>query len=122
MGEAEANAARVARNQALYREVNERVKELNEAFDALYPLGEWICECANAECSETLTLTHEEYEAVREGEGTRFFVKPGEAHVFLDVEDVVERHERYWVVEKRGIAGDVAKRLDPRPASAALNE
>ena len=44
-------AARAGRNQSLYREVNERVKELNDAFDAL-PIGEWICECANEECFE----------------------------------------------------------------------
>ena len=39
MGEdRDTSAARVGQNQALYREVNERVKELNEAFDALTPV------------------------------------------------------------------------------------
>src|SRR5215218_4352214 len=81
MGEAtDSRAARAGRNQALYREVNERVREMNEAFDAFLPLGEWICECANEECFETIEMTHEEYEAVRAG-GTRFFVKPDDAHI-----------------------------------------
>src|SRR5215218_7509969 len=82
MGEdRDTSAARVGQNQALYREVNERVKELNEAFDALLPLGEWICECANESCFEKIEMTHEEYEAVRAGE-RRFFVKPDEATSF----------------------------------------
>jgi hypothetical protein len=106
-------AARAARNQALYREVNERVKELNEAFDALLPLGEWVCECANAECAETIELTHEEYEAVR-ANPTHFFVKPDEPHVVPDAETVAERHERYWVVEKVGVAAKLVERRDPR--------
>ena len=106
-------AARAGRNQSLYREVNERVSELNEAFDSLLPLGEWICECANEECFERIELTHEEYEAVRAGE-TRFFVKPDDAHVVPEAESVVERHERYWVVEKIGVAGAIAERTDAR--------
>jgi len=88
----DSRAVRAGRNQSLYREVNERVKELNDAFDAL-PIGEWICECANEECFETIELTHEEYEAVR-AEGTRFFVKPDDPHVLPEAENVVERHER----------------------------
>jgi hypothetical protein len=106
-------AERAGRNQALYREVNERVREMNEAFDALLPIGEWVCECANDECFEMIEMTHEEYEAVRAG-GTRFFVKPDEAHVVPEAELVVERHERYWVVEKVGVAAAVAEREDPR--------
>jgi hypothetical protein len=52
-------------------------------------------------------MTHEEYELVRaQGEGTRFFVKPDDAHVVPEPEDVVERHERFWVVEKVGISGE----------------
>ena len=106
-------AARAARNQALYREVNERVEAINRAFDSLLPLGDWICECALESCSERLSLTHEEYEALR-ADGTRFAVMPDEEHVIPDVEDVVERHERYWVVEKVGVAAEVVEAIDPR--------
>ena len=109
----EERSARLARNQALYREVNERVRAINEAFDELLPLGEWLCECANTECLERLQLTHEEYENVR-AEGNRFAVMPSKAHVFPEVEDVVERHERYWVVEKQGVAAEIAAKVDPR--------
>ncbi len=112
----EERAARLARNQALYREVNERVKAINEAFNSLLPLGDWLCECADPECSERLSLTHEEYEMLR-ADGSRFAVVPSEPHVFPEVEDVVERHERYWVVEKQGTAADLATKADPRSSS-----
>jgi hypothetical protein len=105
--------ARAARNQALYRAVNERVKELNEAFDAFLTLGDWVCECASEECFEQVQMTHEEYEAVRAG-GARFFVTPDEGHVFPEVEQVTERHERYWVVEKVGAAATIVERQDPQ--------
>jgi len=39
-------ASRAARNQSFFRQINERVNELNEAFSLVLPLGEWVCECA----------------------------------------------------------------------------
>ena len=105
-------AVRAARNQALYREINERVRAINLAFDSVLPLGDWICECANQTCMERLSLTHEEYEGLR-ADGTRFAVVPDEDHVFPEV-DVVERNERYWVVEKIGTAARVVQEVDPR--------
>src|SRR5438874_1283261 len=43
------SAARVGRNQALYREVNERVREMNEAFDALLPVSRSLAQAAAIE-------------------------------------------------------------------------
>jgi hypothetical protein len=103
--------ARAGRNQALYREVNERVREMNEAFDASLPTGEWICECANEECFETiddwrvdlrvrqrgvLRDDRDDARGVRGGAGggTRFFVKPDDAHVVPEAEIVVKGRER----------------------------
>jgi hypothetical protein len=106
-------AARAARNQSLYRAVNERVKEINEAFDELLPLGDWICECANETCVERLALTHEEYEMIR-ATPTRFAVAPHARHVYPEVESTVEKHERYWVVEKTGVAAEVVEQTNPR--------
>ena len=106
-------ASRAARNQSFFREINERVKDLNEGFSLVLPLGEWVCECAEALCVARLELSAQEYEAVR-ANGTRFFVAPGEEHVWPDVELVTERNERYWVVEKLGEAGRVSKSFDPR--------
>ena len=49
---------RAARNQALHREVNERIKELNERFDeALESGATWICECLDTECRDEMQMT-----------------------------------------------------------------
>jgi hypothetical protein len=77
------------------------------------PTGDWICECADDACVEQIELSAAEYESVRV-DGKHFLVAPSDPHVFLDVELVTERYDRYWVVEKFGTAGEVADRLDPR--------
>jgi hypothetical protein len=109
----EEHAARVARNQDLFRNVNERVKDVNEAFGDLLPLTDWLCECADTACAERIALTLDEYEALR-AEPTQFAVAPSESHVFFEVENVVDQTERYWVVDKIGTAARVAADGDPR--------
>jgi hypothetical protein len=113
MAVAEDRGSRAARNQSVFREINERVKQLNEGFSMVLPLGEWICECADDTCVVQIELSAAEYEAVRI-DGTHFLVAPNDEHVFLDVESVTERNDHYWVVEKFGTAGEEADRLDPR--------
>jgi hypothetical protein len=113
MSVGEDRGSRAARNQSLFREINERVKQLNEGFSMVLPVGEWICECADDACVERIELSAAEYEAVR-GDGTHFLVAPRDEHVYLDVEIVTERSDRYWIVEKFGTAGEVADSLDPR--------
>ena len=100
-------AAKGARNQAVWREVNERIEQV--VADARHP--EFICECADMDCLETLELTIAEYEAIRESP-VRFPVIPG--HVDTDFARVVEENEGYVIVEKVGVAGEIAERLDPR--------
>ena len=102
-------AARTAQNEALFREVNERVKDLNTTFDALARHAEWICECGNTDCLEPVQMSHEEYDAVRARGADCFLVRPSEAHVVPEVEQVVERNERYWVVQKLGLAKEIAE-------------
>ena len=100
-------ARRIGHNEALLREVNERIEEVSEA--AAHP--EFLCECAAKNCTETLDLSIGEYETVRSSPLT-FVVKPG--HELPDFERVVEGTERYRVVEKLGDAGEVAEKLDSR--------
>jgi hypothetical protein len=105
---------RAARNQSLYREVNERIEELNQRVDAARSVGAtWVCECADAECSEPMELTLGQYEELR-SHPNRFAVIPG--HVLEGVEHVVDTHDGYVVVDKVGPAGAYAAELDPRRA------
>ena len=103
---------RAARNESLYREVNERIEELNKRFDAALEAGAaWVCECADTDCTEPMEMTLGEYEELR-SYPARFAVLPG--HVVAGVERVVDTHANYVVVEKVGPAGLVAAELDPR--------
>jgi hypothetical protein len=102
-----------ATNQSLFREVNERVNDVSDSFKVTTTFRDWVCECADDTCVERLNMSTRDYEAVR-GEGTLFLVAPSEAHVWLDVERVVERHENYWIVEKLELAAKIANANDPR--------
>jgi|SRR5579884_3150278 len=102
---------RAARNEALFREVNEQVDSLSErqgsgAEEELL----FICECSDDRCTERVAVPRAVYEEVR-ANARRFLVVPGHDQHF---EDVVERTERYAIVEKEGRAGEVAEQTDPR--------
>jgi hypothetical protein len=102
---------RVAKNEALFREVNERIKRLNPHLDA-HDQADFICECGDAECTHPVSLTLTEYEEVRR-RGTHFAVLPG--HVVPDLERVVARYPRFAVVEKTDArAAGIAVSEDPR--------
>jgi hypothetical protein len=105
----EQRAAKGARNQALWRHVNERIGALID--DAQNP--EFICECAQLDCTEKLQMTIAEYEAVRESP-RRFPIAPG--HQFEEFEHVIEENDRFMIVEKDGKAGEMAEKLDARQA------
>jgi hypothetical protein len=108
---------RAAQKQSLYREVNEKITDLNSVFGHVASIdGSWVCECADPTCTETVQLTFPEYEALR-SHPNRFAVRPG--HVFHEVERVVEEHERYVIVEKLGAGASFAVENDPRARSAA---
>lgn len=98
---------RIARNETLFREVNERVKELVPPEGGM----DFICECGNEQCIEQVRLTAEEYERVR-ADPVEFFVKPG--HEIADVEEIVEAHEDYLVVRKHIEEREIARQMDPR--------
>jgi hypothetical protein len=101
---------RLARNEAFFREVNERINVVAHGFgdDARY---EFLCECVDLACTERVTLTLDEYEAVR-ADGRRFVV--ARDHAAPGIEVVVERNGDHEVVEKVGLGGEVADELDPR--------
>ena len=105
-------ARRIGENEALFREVNEKVEELNASFDAVGESFEIVCECGEETCMERITLDHGEYEALRR-DPTLFAVKPG--HDEPDFESVVARHPNYDVVRKHeGPPRRLAEQTDPR--------
>jgi hypothetical protein len=110
-----AREERLAQNEALFREVNERVAEVATHFIEVETKGEAVeftCECGRRDCAEPIAMTVAEYQAIR-AESTRFAVLP--EHELPEVETVVERHPTYVVVEKRDAdAQEIARETDPR--------
>jgi hypothetical protein len=97
---------RAARNESLFREVNENIARLEERHGTTWTEPVFLCECSNAECAEHLAIGPDVYARVRQ-DPRRFFVIPG--HEDPQLERVVETHREFLIVEKTGAAGEVAE-------------
>jgi hypothetical protein len=99
----------IVRNEALFREVNERVQEVSE--DRATVTTDFVCECGDTGCTQTIPLRDEEYEHVR-SDSLLFAIVPG--HEIPDVEEVVAQNQRFYVVRKHDTEAVVAEQTDPR--------
>jgi hypothetical protein len=102
---------RLARNEVLFRELNETIQAVAHAHGSDAHIYEFVCECSNIDCTLSLPLTLEVYEDTR-GAPDLFLVAPG--HDLPEIEDVVREGDRFQVVRKRGAAAELATRTDPR--------
>ena len=97
---------RAARNQALFRAVNEKISELNQTFGEITGTYAITCECSRLECVEILEISGDAYRAIR-GNPRTFAVLTG--HVEQGVERVLSNHDGYTVVEVLGHGAQVAE-------------
>jgi hypothetical protein len=105
---------RRATTEALFRDVNERIAESAERFDATGT--DFVCECADPNCTHRVSASLVEYEEVREDPAT-FLVVPG--HEQTDIERVVSDRGRFRIVEKiQAAVRQTVLRLDPRGGAA----
>jgi hypothetical protein len=104
MGEEE---KRLALNEAMFREINERL-ESQLPVDQNNRLSVF-CECADADCVERIELTPDEYASAR-AQSRQFILAPW--HELLEIEDVVSRNDRYEIVRKKGDAAKIATQTD----------
>jgi hypothetical protein len=105
---------RRARNEVLFREVNERIEDLSSdlADESEQEASiEVVCECSRVLCTELIEVTRRQYESVR-SDSRRFIVVPGHEHT--DTERVVERNSGFFVIEKLEDAAEIAVEHDPR--------
>jgi hypothetical protein len=104
-----------ARTEALFRDVNERIAESAQRFEA--GSTQFVCECADPNCTHRVDATLDEYEEVR-ADGATFMLTPG--HEQEDIERVVSDRGRFHVVEKvQRTVRETVKRLNPRPRPAS---
>lgn len=109
----DSHEAEAGMTEALFREVNERIEDLNRGMAELSD-GKMhaVCECGDPECARQLSVPVGEYEQAR-GDPTQFIVIPG--HEMPTIETVVSRGDGYLVVRKQGgVAEAIAEATDPR--------
>ena len=107
---AEIEDKRIARTEALFREVNERIAESADRFGS--EDASFVCECADAACSDRVEVALDDYEDVRE-DGAQFLLAKG--HEQVEVERVVRRFPGFNVVRKfKPAVRRLVERMNPR--------
>jgi hypothetical protein len=107
---------RIARNEASFRDIHERLNQGLQQVPLKPELLEFICECGNQSCEQHVNLSLSEYERVRR-DSRRFAVAPG--HMISDAERLVLSNVRFDVVEKLGEAVELTDEADWRVPGAA---
>jgi hypothetical protein len=103
---------RRALNEAAFRQINERLRSVNESFAPLTDHFSIVCECDDEACIEQIEVAANMYEQVRE-DATLFVVRPGHEAPKVETVDVVSTH--YLIVRKReGEPAAIAKATHPR--------
>ena len=102
-----------ARNQTVFREMNEWTSEANQAPATRgRPRYLYLCECSDRHCTEPISLSSAEYEGIR-GEATRFAIAHN--HENPEIDRVVVETEHFTTVEKfYGSPAQIARDTDPR--------
>jgi hypothetical protein len=85
---------RLAKNEILFRSVNERLDDLAPPWSKT---TDYLCECSETSCIEIIELTQAEYERVRSRQ-TVFVVVPGHERPKIEkvvaVEEIIEADSR----------------------------
>jgi hypothetical protein len=106
----DARARRLAENEALVREVNERVGDVAASWYDADEKVSFVCECSLEDCGERIHLTLGEYERVRSSPAW-FALVP--EHILPEIERPVATIGETLVVEKLGPGREVAEETAP---------
>lgn len=107
----DARETRLAKNEMLFREINEQIKQSADRHGADAHAYEFLCECSNVDCTLRLQMTVTAYEQLR-SDPTQFATAPG--HWLPEIETVVETFDGYTIVRKYGEAAEMGRMTDPR--------
>jgi hypothetical protein len=105
--------AQEARNETIFREMNEWTEEDNDARPGPRSGTDvYLCECSDRRCTDPITLTRLEYEAVR-AVPVCFAIAVNHENPEIDL--VTSENDRFATVEKfYGIGARIARESDPR--------
>jgi hypothetical protein len=104
---------RCVHNEAIFRQANDGMAATAESV-GLEKNIPFICECSHPSCRELVLLSLDEYHAAH-ARPEWFVVLPSHEIEHLDgvpLEQPIRREERYYVIEKLGQAGRLARRLN----------
>ena len=104
-------AEKIARNNATFRNANDEINVAAQAhgLDDGRPVP-FICECSDPRCTQIIRLTLAEYRRVR-GNARWFAHALGHEEAIPGAVELVDRNDRYVLVQKVGEAGAVSGRL-----------
>ena len=99
----EAAAERIAENEVVLREVNERIAEKTSDLEIRGLAGvdetsEYLCSCGRPDCDDLVRMTLTEF-AEAHARGDQFVVAHG--HDNPEMEEIVAEHDGYAVVRKK---------------------
>jgi hypothetical protein len=104
---------RAARNQSLFRAVNEKLRQLNESFEGLTDTFAIACECSHLHCVELIEIPADAYDEVRRSPRT-FVVLPEHADTLI--ERITDEGREYAIVEVFApAAARVVEEAEARP-------
>jgi hypothetical protein len=103
---AELSEERAARNEIAFRDANDAIDDRRNEL-GVGGATPYLCECEDPGCTELVRLTRPQYEEVR-SDPRRFFIATGHSTRGTIVSD----HAAYLVVEKEGVAGELAENAE----------
>ncbi len=99
-----------ATNETIFRAMNEWSEDANAGIN--HRINTYLCECSDSRCTEPISLTRPEYEAVR-AVPVRFAIALN--HENPEIDRVLFENPRFATVEKfYGAGAKIARSSDPR--------
>lgn len=109
----EQQEVRLAENEVIFRDANEQIEGRADELDFSAPVP-FLCECGDRGCHEIVRLTREEYAEIRTNP-RHFVIVPEHVDVAILAGKVVAPGDKHVIVEKTGLAGEIAE--DRKPVS-----
>jgi len=104
----QAGEAKRAQNEVAFREANEDINAIIDGHGADLPATPVVCECGDRECRRLINVPTSTYREVRKSPRKFFYdvVHEGQTD---DGTDTIETHDSFLVIEKTGVAGEIAE-------------
>jgi hypothetical protein len=97
-----------AQNEVAFREANEDINAIIDRHGADLPAAPVVCECGDRACRRLINVPVSTYREVRKSPRKFFYAAVHEGQEDPET-STLETHERFLVVEKTGLAGDIAE-------------